>query len=37
VAENLLKLIETLDDHDDVQNVFGNYELSQGFLEKLSG
>src|SRR6266404_3113338 len=36
VAENLLKLIETLDDHDDVQNVFGNYELSQRFLEKLS-
>ena len=36
VAENLMKLIETLDDHDDVQNVFGNYELSEAAMAKLS-
>jgi transcriptional/translational regulatory protein YebC/TACO1 len=36
VAENLMKLIETLDDHDDVQNVFGNYELSEAAMVKLS-
>ncbi len=36
VAENLIKLIETLDDHDDVQNVYGNYELSEAAMTKLS-
>jgi YebC/PmpR family DNA-binding regulatory protein len=36
VAENLVKLIETLDDHDDVQNVFGNYELSEAVMAKLA-
>jgi len=36
VAENLLKLIETLDDHDDVQNVYGNYELSEAAMARLS-
>jgi YebC/PmpR family DNA-binding regulatory protein len=35
-GESLVKLIETLDDHDDVQNVYGNYELSEALLEKLS-
>ena len=33
-GETLLKLIETLDDHDDVQNVYGNYELSDALLAK---
>ena len=27
-GESLVKLIDVLDDHDDVQNVYGNYELS---------
>jgi YebC/PmpR family DNA-binding regulatory protein len=36
VGENLVKLIETLDDHDDVQHVWGNYELSEGLMAKLS-
>jgi transcriptional/translational regulatory protein YebC/TACO1 len=36
-AESLIKLIETLDDHDDVQNVYGNYELSEAAMAKLSG
>jgi YebC/PmpR family DNA-binding regulatory protein len=35
-AESLIKLIETLDDHDDVQNVYGNYELSEAAMAKLS-
>jgi YebC/PmpR family DNA-binding regulatory protein len=34
-GETLIKLIETLDDHDDVQRVTGNYELSEALLAKL--
>jgi YebC/PmpR family DNA-binding regulatory protein len=37
VGETLVKLIEVLDDNDDVQNVYGNYELSDALLEKLAG
>jgi YebC/PmpR family DNA-binding regulatory protein len=36
-GESLVKLIETLDDHDGVQNVYGNYELSDALMEKLGG
>ena len=36
-GESLVKLIETLDDHDDVQNVYGNYELSDALMAKLAG
>jgi len=36
-GEQLVKLIETLDDHDDVQNVYGNYALSDALMAKLSG
>ena len=36
-GETLIKLIETLDDLDDVQRVTGNYELSEALLAKLSG
>jgi YebC/PmpR family DNA-binding regulatory protein len=36
-GETLLKLLETLDDHDDVQRVTGNYELSDALLAKLEG
>ena len=35
-GENLTKLLEALDDHDDVQNVTANYELSDALMEKLS-
>jgi transcriptional/translational regulatory protein YebC/TACO1 len=35
-ADQLIKLVEALDDHDDVQNVFGNYELSDAALAKLA-
>jgi len=36
-GETLMKLIEVLDDHDDVQNVYGNYELSDALITKLAG
>ncbi len=36
-GETLLKLLDALDDHDDVQNVYGNYELSDALMEKLGG
>jgi YebC/PmpR family DNA-binding regulatory protein len=34
-ASTLLKLIDTLDDDDDVQTVWGNYEISDAVMEKL--
>lgn len=34
-AATLLKLIDTLDDDDDVQTVWGNYEISDEVMEKL--
>ena len=34
-GEMLVKLLDVLDDHDDVQNVYGNYELSAALMEKL--
>jgi len=36
-AESLFKLIETLEDNDDVQTVWGNYEVSDAVLQKLAG
>jgi YebC/PmpR family DNA-binding regulatory protein len=35
-AEPLLKLIDALDDDDDVQTVWGNYEVSDEVMEKLA-
>jgi YebC/PmpR family DNA-binding regulatory protein len=35
-AETLTKLLDVLDDHDDVQNVYANYEMSDAAIEKLS-
>jgi YebC/PmpR family DNA-binding regulatory protein len=35
-AGTLLKLIDALDDNDDVQNVYANYDLSDEVLEKLT-
>jgi YebC/PmpR family DNA-binding regulatory protein len=35
-GEKLLKLIETLDEHDDVQNVYANFEVSDALVQKLS-
>jgi YebC/PmpR family DNA-binding regulatory protein len=35
-GETLTNLLEVLDDHDDVQNVYANYELSDALIKKLS-
>ncbi|HEY1361377.1 MAG TPA: YebC/PmpR family DNA-binding transcriptional regulator [Xanthobacteraceae bacterium] len=35
-GEKLLKLIEALNEHDDVQNVYANFEVSDALLQKLS-
>ena len=35
-ATTLLKLVDTLDDDDDVQTVWGNYEISDEIMEKLA-
>lgn len=35
-ARTLLKLIEVLEDHDDVQNVFANFDISDEIAERLS-
>ena len=34
-AATLLKLIDTLDEDDDVQQVWGNYDVSDDIMEKL--
>ena len=36
-AGTLLKLVDALDDDDDVQTVWGNYEISDEIMEKLGG
>jgi transcriptional/translational regulatory protein YebC/TACO1 len=35
-GEKLFKLIESLNEHDDVQNVYANFEVSDALLQKLS-
>ena len=35
-GEKLVRLVESLEDHDDVQNVYGNFELSEGLMAKMS-
>ncbi|KZE27533.1 YebC/PmpR family DNA-binding transcriptional regulator [Chelatococcus daeguensis] len=35
-GEKLMRLIGTLEEHDDVQNVFANFEISDSLLAKLS-
>jgi transcriptional/translational regulatory protein YebC/TACO1 len=36
-GEKVLKLIEGLNEHDDVQNVYANFEISDALVQKLSG
>jgi transcriptional/translational regulatory protein YebC/TACO1 len=36
-GEKLLKLIDLLNEHDDVQNVFANFEVSDALLSKMGG
>lgn len=35
-GETLLKMLEALDDNDDVQQVYANFELSDSLMEKMS-
>jgi YebC/PmpR family DNA-binding regulatory protein len=35
-GEKLLRLMETLEDHDDVQNVFANFEVSDAVMQKMA-
>jgi transcriptional/translational regulatory protein YebC/TACO1 len=35
-GEKVLKLIESLDDSDDVQNVYANFEVSDALVAKMS-
>ena len=35
-GEKMLRLIESLDDNDDVQNVYANFEVSDALVQKLS-
>ncbi|MCC7344978.1 MAG: YebC/PmpR family DNA-binding transcriptional regulator [Deltaproteobacteria bacterium] len=35
-AEKMLKLMENLEDHDDVQNVYANFDISEEEMEKLA-
>lgn len=35
-GEKLLRLIETLNEHDDVQNVYANFEVSDALMAKLN-
>jgi transcriptional/translational regulatory protein YebC/TACO1 len=35
-AQSLMKLVEALDEDDDVQNVFSNFEISEEIMRKLT-
>ena len=36
-AQSLVKLLDALDDHDDIQNVYANFEMSDETLAKVAG
>ena len=35
-GEKVLKLIDALNEHDDVQNVYANFEVSDALVAKMS-
>ena len=35
-GEKLLKLMESLNEHDDVQNVYANFEVSDDLMQRMS-
>jgi YebC/PmpR family DNA-binding regulatory protein len=37
VGEKLLKLMDVLNEHDDVQNVYANFEISDALMAKMGG
>ncbi len=36
-AERLMKMMNILDEHDDVQNVFANFDIDEGEMERILG
>jgi transcriptional/translational regulatory protein YebC/TACO1 len=36
IARNLLKLLENLEEHEDVQNVYANFDIDDDLMEQLS-
>ena len=36
-AENVMKLMEALEEHDDVQNVYANFDIDEKELAALNG
>jgi YebC/PmpR family DNA-binding regulatory protein len=36
IARSLMKLMESLEDHDDVQNVYANFDIDDALMEQLS-
>ena len=36
-GEKLFKLIDFLNEHDDVQNVYANFEVSDALMAKMGG
>ncbi len=37
VADQILKLLDKLEEHDDVQNVYANFDISDEIMQKLEG
>ncbi|MDX1923590.1 MAG: YebC/PmpR family DNA-binding transcriptional regulator [Alphaproteobacteria bacterium] len=35
-AESLIKMLDALEEHDDVQNVIGNYDIDESVLQKMA-
>ena len=35
-AEQMIKLMEALEEHDDVQNVYSNFDIAEEELQRLS-
>ena len=35
-AEQMLKLMEKLEDNDDVQNVYANFDIADDIMERIS-
>ena len=35
-AAQMIKLVQALEDHDDVQNVYANYDIDDALMEQLS-
>ena len=36
-AEQMLKLMDILDDHDDVQNVYANFDIDDEVMARIAG